>query len=60
MAHAEERGLVWTRRWRGAMSGGVFQIRTVGIVQLRLLRVSNLCEHQTKVVYYLKLMVGLG
>ena len=60
MAHAEERGLVWIRHRRRAASGVVCQIRTVGIVQLRLLRVSNLCEHQTKVVYYLKLMVGLG
>ena len=25
-----------------------------------LLRVSNLCEHQTKAVFDLKLMVGLG
>jgi len=54
MAHAEERGLVWIRHRRRVASGVVCQIRTVGIVQLRLLRVSNLCEHQTKVVFDLK------
>ena len=32
MAPAVERGLVWTRRWRGAVSGVVFQIRVAGIV----------------------------
>ena len=33
MAHAAERGLVWTRRWLGVVSGVVCQIRIVGSVQ---------------------------
>ena len=33
MAHAAERGLVWIRRWLGAASGVVCQIRVVGSVQ---------------------------
>ena len=33
MAHAAERGLVWTRRWRGAVSGVVYQIRVAGVLQ---------------------------
>ena len=32
MAHAPERGLVWTRRWLGAGSGVVCQIRIAGSV----------------------------
>ena len=31
MAHAVERGLVWTRRWRGAVSGVLCQIWIAGI-----------------------------
>ena len=34
MAHAAECGLVWTRRWRGAVSGVVCQNRIAGSVQL--------------------------
>jgi len=33
MAHAAELGLVWVRRWRGAVSGGVCQIRVAGSLQ---------------------------
>ena len=33
MAHAAERGLVWTRRWRRAASRVVCQIRIAGSVQ---------------------------
>ena len=36
MAHAAERGLVWTGRWRGAVSGVVCQFRIVGSVQFPL------------------------
>ena len=58
VAGAAGRGLVWIRRWRDAVSGVVCQIRIVGIVHFRLFRISNLCEHQTKAVFDLKLMVG--
>ena len=43
--------LAWCGEWC-AKSG--LQSVCIG----RLLRVSNLCEHRTKAVYYLKLMVG--
>ena len=33
MAHTVERGLVWTRRWLGVVSGVVCQIRILGSVQ---------------------------
>ena len=33
MAQEAERGLVWTRRWLGAVSGVVRQIRIAGSVQ---------------------------
>ena len=33
MAHAAERGLVWIRRWNGAVSSVVCQIRIAGSVQ---------------------------
>ena len=36
MAHAAERGLVWTRRWRGAASGVGCQFRIVGSVHSSL------------------------
>ncbi len=36
MAHAAERGLVWTRRWLGAVSGVVCQIRIAGSVHFSL------------------------
>ena len=36
MAHAAERGLVWIRRWRGAVSGVGCQFRIVGSVQFPL------------------------
>jgi len=55
--------LVWISRWRGAVSGVVCQIWIVGVghfppvTRIRL-RASNLCEHQTKAVFDLKLMVG--
>ncbi len=59
MAHAAERGLVWTRRWRGAVSGVVCQIWIAGIVHfLAVTRIKKVCEHQTKAVFELKLMVG--
>ena len=49
MAHAAERGLVWTRRWRGAVSGVSCQIQIVGIVhfppgtRIKSLRTPNKC-----------------
>ena len=36
VAGAAARGLVWTRRWRGAVSGVVCQIRIVGSVHIPL------------------------
>ena len=43
MAHAAERGLVWIGRWRGAVSGVVFQIRIAGSVHfLLVLRIKSL------------------
>ena len=36
MAHAAERGLVWTGRWRGAAIGVVGQFRFVGTVHFPL------------------------
>ncbi len=36
VAGAAERGLVWNRRWRDAVSGVVCQIRIVGIVHFSL------------------------
>ena len=60
VAGVASRGLEWTRRGRGAVSGVICQIRIVGIVIFRLLRVSNLSEHQIKAVFGLKLMVGGG
>ena len=48
MAYAAERGLVWNRRWRDAVSGVVCQIRIVGIVhfspvaRIKSLRTSNI------------------
>ena len=43
MAHAAERGLVWTMRWLGVMSGVVCQIRIVGSVQFPLVtRINSL------------------
>ena len=36
MAHAAESGFVYTRRWRGAVSGVVCQIRVAGIVDFPL------------------------
>jgi len=47
MAQAAERGLVWSAK-------SVLQ----AVCNFRLLRVSNLCEHHTKAVFALKLMVG--
>ena len=43
MAHAAERGLVWTRRWRGAVSGVICQIRIADSVHFALVtRVKSL------------------
>ena len=36
MAHAAERGLVWTRRWRGAVGGVSWQFRIVGSLHVSL------------------------
>ena len=36
LPHAAERGLMWIRRWRSAVSGVVCQIRIAGIVHLPL------------------------
>jgi len=36
VAGAAARGLVWTRRWRGAVSGVSWQFRIVGSVQFPL------------------------
>ena len=49
MAHARERGLVWS-------SKSVLQLLCI----FWLLRVSNLSKNQTKAVFDLKLMVGWG
>ena len=57
---AAERGLAGCRRWRGVVSGVVYQIRTAGFLQLRLLRASSLCEHRTKAVFVLKFGFGWG
>ena len=43
MAHAAARGLVWTMRWRGAVSGVVCQFRIVGSVHsLPVMRIKTL------------------
>ena len=36
MAHVAERGLVWIRRWLGAVSGVGCQFRIVGIAHFSL------------------------
>ena len=47
MAHAAERGFVWTRRWLSVVSGVVCQFPIVGIVQfppvtrIKSLRIPN-------------------
>ncbi len=63
MAYAAERGLVWIKCWRGAVSGVVCQILIVGVghvspVTRMKLHASNLCEHHAKAVFDLKLLVG--
>ena len=46
IAHTAERGLVWIRRWRGAVSGVGCQIRIVGIVHSSLVpRIKSLVRH---------------
>ncbi len=49
MAHATERGLVWS-------SKSVLQLLCI----FWLFRASNLCEHRTKAVFVQKLIVGCG
>ena len=60
MAHAAERGLVWIGHWRGVVSGVVRSAKSglQAVCNFRLLRESNFCEHHTKAVFDLKLMVG--
>ncbi len=60
MAHAAERGLVWIRHWRGAVSCVVCQIRIAGICIFRFFRASTLCKYRTKAVFGLELMVGVS
>ena len=57
IAHTAERGLVWIRRWRGAVSGVGCQFRIVVVCNICLLRVSNFCDHRTRAVSDLKLWV---
>ena len=60
MAHAAERGLVWTMRWLGVMSGVVCQIRIVGSVQFPpITRIKSL-RTLTKAVFGLKSTAGWG
>ena len=48
--------------WRGPGAALVWSAKSVlqAACIFRLLRASNLCEHRTKVVLELKLMVGWG
>jgi len=57
MAHAADRGLVWIRRWRGAVSGVSCQFRIVGNVHF-LPCVSNLSKNRMKAVFDLKFMLA--
>jgi len=60
MAHAAERGLVWIRRWRGAVSGVGCQICIVGIMHSPLVtRIKTLLKPK-KAAFDLKLMAGWG
>ena len=50
---------MWIGHWRGVVSGVVRSAKSGlwVVCNFRLLRVSNLCQHQTKAVFDLKLMV---
>jgi len=60
MAHAAERGLVWIRHWRGAVSGVVCQFRIAGSVQFTpVTRIKSL-RTPNKGVFDLKFTGGWG
>ena len=60
MAHAAARGLVWIRRWRGAVSGVVCQFRIAGSVHFSLVTRIKSLRTPKKAVFDLKLIVGGG